>query len=377
MSTSASTKLWRAVIIGDNDHGAFGHHLDRAFDLVPQVEVCAVADPVEAGLKKGLERSKAKRGYTDYKQMLKKERPELAVIAPRFCDRRKEMVLACVEAGVKGIYLEKPIAASVADADAMVEACDRAGVWVAVDHWRAGGDVRKAKELVAGGAIGDLQIIRGHGKNDARAGGVDLMLLGTHVLDAMLYIAGAEVAWVHGRVTQDGRDVTRADAFDGPEGMSRTAGNGIVAEFAFKNGVTGQYESIPTSKDGDQTLPSGSNYFGMEIYGTRGILSLRARSLHHYPRGQWMAGDHFGIWKKVDLGDWGTMDIETYYVRCHKRCIDVLLLAMEENHPPREVSTLLDSRVVTEMIIGVHQSHLAGKRIPFSLTDRTNPYASP
>src|ERR1051326_1430781 len=143
---SAMNKTYRAVIIGDNEHGAFGHYLDRAFDLVPRVEVCAVADPVEAGLKRSLERSKAQRGYTDYRQMLKKERAELAVIAPRFCDRRKEMVLACVEAGVKGIYLEKPIAASVADADAMVEAGDRADVRVVVDHWRAGGDVRKAKE---------------------------------------------------------------------------------------------------------------------------------------------------------------------------------------------------------------------------------------
>jgi predicted dehydrogenase len=369
-------KTYRAVIIGDNEHGAFGHYLDRAFDLVPRVEVCAVADPVEAGLKRSLERSKAQRGYTDYRQMLKKERAELAVIAPRFCDRRKEMVLACVEAGVKGIYLEKPIAASVADADAMVEAGDRADVRVVVDHWRAGGDVRKAKELVASGAIGQLQIIRGHGKNDARAGGVDLMLLGTHVLDAMRHLAGAEVTWVHGRVTKDGREVTRADAFDGPEGMPRTAGNGIMAEFAFANGVIGFYESIPTSKDKDQALPAGSNYLGMEICGMRGILALRYRSLYHYPRGQWLAGDSSVKWEKIDLGDWEKPAAETYYVRCHEKCITELLRAIEENRAPREVSTLHDSRVVTEMIMAVHQSHLAGKRILLPLADRTNPYSS-
>lgn len=367
-------KPLRAVIIGDNAHGAFGHYLDRAFSRVPQVEVVAAADPVEAGLKEACERSKAQCGYADYRQMLEKERPELAVIAPRFCDRRKEMVLACVEAGVKGIYLEKPVAASVADADAMVQACDRAGVRAVVDHWRAGGDVRKTKELIDGGAIGQVQVIRGHGKNDARAGAVDLMLLGTHVLDAMLHLAGSEVAWVHGRVTKDGREVTQADAFDGPEGMPRTAGNGITAEFAFANGVIGYYESIPTSKDKDQAIPPGSNYLGVEIGGTRGILSLRYRSLYHYPRGQWMAGDQFGKWEKVDIGEWEKLDVETYYVRCHERCITELLRAIEENRVPREVSTLHDSRIVTEMIMAVHQSHLAGRRVPLPLQNRMNPY---
>jgi predicted dehydrogenase len=367
-------KTYRAVIIGDSERGAFGHHLDRAFCRVPNVEVVGIADPIEQGLQKGIERSKAQRGYADYRQMLAKERPELAVIAQRFCDQRKEIVLACVEAGVKGIYLEKPVAASVADADAMVEACDRAGVRAVVDHWRAGGDVRKTSELIASGLIGQVQIIRGHGKNDARSGGVDLMLLGTHVLDAMRHLAGAEVAWVHGHVTKDGRDVTHADAFDGPEGMPRTAGNGLTAKFSFQNGVIGTYESIPTSKDQDQVMPPGSNYFGFEVCGTRGILSLRYRSLHHYPRGQWMAGDEFGKWEKIPLGEWGRMDIETYYTRCHEVCVNELLRAIEEDRAPRGVSTLHDGRVVTEMIIAVHQSHLSGKRIPLPLTNRTNPH---
>jgi len=368
-------RTYRAVIIGDNARGAFGHHLDRAFARVPNVEVVAIADPVEVGLKKGLERSRAQRGYADYRAMLRKERPELAVVAPRYCDARQEMVLTCVEAGVKGIYLEKPVAATVAQADAMVEACERAGVWAVVDHWRAGGDVRKTKELITSGAIGQVQIIRGHGKNDDRAGGVDLMLLGTHVLDAMRFLAGAEVVWVHGRVTKDGREVTKADAFQGPEGMPRTAGNEITAEFAFANGVRGYYETVPTSKDKDQTLPPGTNYFGCEVYGTRGILSLRYRSLYHYPRGQWMATEQAGKWEKVAIGEWESMDPETYYIHCHEACVGELLRAIEENRPPREVSTLQDSRVVSEMIMAVHASHLSGRRVALPLQNRHDPYA--
>jgi predicted dehydrogenase len=368
------TKPYRAVVIGDSARGAFGHWLDLAFARLPQVEVVAVADPVADGRKEAVTRAHAQRGYSDYRQMIEKERPDLAAVAPRWCDERRAMVLACIEAGVRGIYLEKPIAATLADADAMVEACERAGVRVIVDHWRAGGDVRATKALLASGAIGQIQVIRGHGKNDDRSGGIDLMLLGTHVLDAMRLLADADVAWVHGHVTKAGRDVTKADAFDGPEGMPRTAGDAVTAEFAFANGVIGTYESIPTSKDKDQALPAGSNYLGCEICGTRGILSLRYRSLYRYPRGQWMAGEQAGNWEKVALGDWEKPDSRTYYERCHEVCVSELIRAIEADRAPSNVSTLRDGRAALEMIMAVHESHLSGRRVSLPLSKRTNPY---
>jgi hypothetical protein len=61
-----------------------------------------------------------------------------------------------------------------------------------------------------------------------------------------------------------------------------------------------------------------------------------------------MAGDPFGLWEKVDIGEWEQLDAETYYLWCHEKCIAELLRAIEENRPPREVSTLHDSRTVTD-----------------------------
>jgi predicted dehydrogenase len=92
------------------------------------------------------------------------------------------MLLDCVAAGVKGIYCEKPFAPTLADADAMLAACQKAGAHVAVAHQnRAVPYLDRVKQLVREGAIGRLARIRGKGKDDARGGAQDLIVLGTHV----------------------------------------------------------------------------------------------------------------------------------------------------------------------------------------------------
>lgn len=363
----------RAVVIGNTQRGAYGHWLDLAFRRVPQVKLVGIADPDAEGLRQAIARTGAERGYPDYRAMLERERADIAVVAPRWCDERKPMILACAEAGVKGIYLEKPTAATVADADDYLAACDRKGIKIAVDHWRAGGEVRRAREIVERGDLGSVQIIRGHGKADNRAGGIDLKLLGTHVLDAMRFLAGAEVAWVHGHVTQDGRDVTRADAVEGPEGIGRTAGNGVTAELAFANGVRGSYESVFL----EQNLPKGSNYLGIEVIGTKGLLSLRYRQLHRYPRGLWMAGEEFGRWEKIAVPPWDGLDLQGYYLHCHELCVRELIAAIGENRPVRACSNGHDGRAVVEIVTAMHQSHLAGRRVTLPLRDRGNPYDGP
>ena len=86
-------------------------------------------------------------------------------------------------------------------------ACEEHGVKTAVAHRRANPYEEYGKKLVDEGVIGQLQVLRSHGKSDRRAGSQDLMVLGTHMMDSMRYFAGAEVVWAHGHVTQDGREV--------------------------------------------------------------------------------------------------------------------------------------------------------------------------
>ena len=211
--------MYRAGTIGRTGRGNFGHYLDQAFEGFPNIQLVAVADDNPTGLTEAGQRLGVQRLYADYRAMLARESLDLVSVGPRWIDCHAEMVIACAEAGVKGILCEKPLARTLAEADAMLAACEGYGVRLAVAHRRANAYEQYAKQLVGQGAIGQLQVMRGHGKADHRAGAMDLAVLGTHILDSMRYIAGSDVAWAHGHVTQGGREVT-VDFLPGPDGVT-------------------------------------------------------------------------------------------------------------------------------------------------------------
>ena len=166
-----------------------------------------MADPDPEGRAAAGERTGAQRLYADYRQMLADEDLDIVSVCPRMPDCHADMVIACAEAGVRGVFIEKPLTPTLREADALLAACQEHGVKTAVAHRRANPYEEHGKKLVDEGVIGQLQVLRSHGKSDRRAGSQDLMVLGTHMMDSMRYFAGAEVVWAHGHVTQDGREV--------------------------------------------------------------------------------------------------------------------------------------------------------------------------
>jgi predicted dehydrogenase len=123
-------------IIGHTGRGNYGHYLDMAFVGVEGAEIVALADPDEAGRQAAVAKTGAPKGYADYVEMLEQEQPDIAVVASREIGDHLALVLNCVERGAH-VYLEKPVAASVAEVDQMIAARDKAGVMVVVAHpWR-------------------------------------------------------------------------------------------------------------------------------------------------------------------------------------------------------------------------------------------------
>ena len=143
--------------------GNYGHYLDVAYQEVPEVEVIAVADPDPEGLKAAGLRTGADRLYPDYREMLRAEDLALVNVCPRWTDCHADMVIAAAESGAKGILCEKPLTRTLAEADAMLDACRSNGVRMAVAHRRANAYEQHGKKLVDEGRIGGIQSLRSHG----------------------------------------------------------------------------------------------------------------------------------------------------------------------------------------------------------------------
>jgi predicted dehydrogenase len=374
------SNIYRAGVIGRTGQGDYGHGLDLAFAGLPNVAIIAVADTDPAGLKAAAQRTGAKQLYQDYREMLKQEKLDLVSVAPRWVDGHHDMVIACAEAGVKGIFCEKPFAATLAEADEMLAACERRGVRVAVAHRRANAYEQHAKKLVDEGLIGEVQVMRGQGKGDHRSGGQDLMVLGTHILDSMRYFAGAEVAWAMGHVTQDGREVTAADAHEGSEGVGLLAGNALSAYYVFQNGINAHFESRPVPPAGSHV---SSRWFGFEVYGTKGILSLRnspGGELYLYRHGMWLPDDAEIRWERLSLDEWerhpdGQSRSGAERMQLSNRMIVTELIeAIEADRDVVAASSGYDARAALEMIMAVHESQRLRGRVDFPLKNRENPY---
>ena len=86
--------------------------------------------------------------YTDYREMLKAEKPELVAIATE-SGKHAAIALDCIEAGCN-LIIEKPIALSIADADAVILSAREKGVKVCASHQnrfnKSVGKIREALE---------------------------------------------------------------------------------------------------------------------------------------------------------------------------------------------------------------------------------------
>jgi predicted dehydrogenase len=352
---------YRVAVIGRTGRGNYGHGLDVIWKLFPNTSIVAVADEHPQGLAAAGERLGVRALYADYQKMLREERPDIVAVAPRWPDCHLDMVLAAVDSRAS-IYLEKPMARTPAECDRMMDACDRAHVKLAVAHqMRIAPILELARKRLSEGAIGRLQEMRGRGKEDRRAGGEDLMVLGTHVMDLMRQFAG-DPLWALGRVTSGGREITRADAVEGPEGLGPIAGDSIAGMFAFGDGLTGYFGSRRSDE-------SGANRWGLDLYGSRGIMTIRANMepvVHVLSSNKWTDGP----WVRLTLpGNPPPRDTNA----ANRAIIADLFEAIERDRPPR--SGGLEARWTIEMVMALYHSHLAGTRVKFPLERRGHPLA--
>jgi len=351
----------RVAVIGHTGRGNYGHGLDLVWQRVEETEIVAVADPEPDGLKKKLAQLDLAQaaGYADYRHMLASVKPDIVVVCPRHADQHHDMILAAVEGGATGIYVEKPFVRTPAEADAVVRACESGNVKLAIAHRnRYHPTLPTIQRLIDEGRIGQLLEIRGRGKEDHRSGAEDLWVLGSHVLNLFTYFGGTPVR-CSAVMQKDGKRVTREDVYPGNEGLGPLAGNGLHARYEFANGLIGYFDSVAKEQ-------AKSHGFGLRLVGSEGTIAIGVDhlTLAHYlpgdplmvtePTVRWLPISTAGIDMPEPIADLAAM------VAHHGYPARDLLSAIQQDRQP--LCNMHEAALTVEMIGAVFQSHRRDSR---------------
>ena len=369
----------RVAAIGRTGRGDWGHAIDELWRGIPGAELVAilgVADESAEGLAQATARHglDAKAGFADWRRMLAEVKPDIVAICMRHVDCHAEMALAAAEAGVRGIFMEKPFVRTLAEADAVIAACTKAGTKLSLAYVnRHSPSYLAARDLIEAGRIGTVLELRGRGKEDRRGGGEDLWVLGCHVLDMMVNLGGRP-EWCMASVAQAGRPITKADAVEGPEGLGLIAGDAVAAMFGLADGPTGYFASV---REAGAKQPN----FGLTVVGSKGAIHIRPDFVPHaylreaplwrmdkdYP---WMPIGPEGLDSPLPDSD---VDRSAERASWGRRAAVDLVDAIVEDREPE--TGMYAGRTTVEMTAAVFASAVSGAKIALPLRDRGNPLA--
>ncbi len=186
--------------------------------------------------------------YTDYMDMVERERPDVVSVCTTARPRAKIMQDLARSGIVKAIWAEKPFTLSLEEADAVLETCRENGVQVAVNCARRWNPTfRKAREIIDAGELGEVLQVTAYGS-------AAISHNGSHMIDTVRYLSGGDgkIDWVFGEMESDEAAASDDDL----------QGNGYLA---FANGVRSYI----------RTTGSGAANWDMEVVGELG----RFRSL--------------------------------------------------------------------------------------------------
>ena len=209
--------------------------------------------------------------YSDFREMLQTERPELvAVVTPDHL--HAAVVQAAVEAGVRGIFCEKPLATTLVEADAVISAVRGAGVTMNVNYTRRWyPEFVEARRLVRAGALGPLsQIV-------VQMGGPRSMLFRnhTHAIDLINFLSDAAPLWVWAELERGFEHYGTEYAGDG--GNDPATEPGANYYIAYDNGirayVTGMKDTVGLDTMVSLTGPAARLVVDLE--------GIRLHSVHH------------------------------------------------------------------------------------------------
>jgi len=298
--------------------------------------------------------------YTDGRQVVDRPDVEVIVIATPEAAHR-EWTVAAAAAG-KHVLCEKPMAPSLEDADAMIDACRRAGVHLMIGHSRR--FTRRYMEIrrtIDRGEIGAVRLIR---ENERRAGA----RAGTPGYYTGAHWTGDPAVSVGAALTNGIHEADLLRWFAGAEPVAVFAeqkitieGNRGVPDFVtwtarFANGAVGSSEI-------SNCLPAGYPAFHQfEAYGVRGAIRARDHELVSLTR------FHDG---GADYPESGRILLhnQTAYDREHAAFIDTVRTGASLPMPPEE------ARAALRLALAAVESARAGRVVSLAPASAGRPPA--
>lgn len=252
------------VNVGLVGAGWMGSLHAKVLARLPEAKLVAVADPDRARATAAAREAEGCAVYGTYEELLEDDRVEVVSICTRDT-LHMAPVIAAAAAG-KHVFLEKPIASNVEDAEAIINACQTAGVKLTIGFLlRFDPRFRRIKDLLDKGVLGEpIHVFarRNSPRNvgPARYGNsVPLALhVTSHDVDAVLwYLAPRRPVSVYAQ------SVSKLLGSVGTE-------DSILAIVRFDDGTLAEFESSWALPETSRTQIDAR----MEVVGTKGVIEV-------------------------------------------------------------------------------------------------------
>ncbi|SKB39415.1 Predicted dehydrogenase [Arthrobacter sp. 49Tsu3.1M3] len=268
----------------------------RMFDLPAGPEMAVVvgrnAEAVAAAAKKWGWAESA----TDWREVIARDDIDVVdIVTPG--DSHAEIAIAALEAG-KHVLCEKPLANTVAEAEAMAEAAERAaarGIRAMVGFtYRRVPAVTFLRNLIAEGAVGTINHVRASYRQDwlvdpemplawrlqkEHAGSGALGDIGAHAIDLAQFVTGLNLAKVSGVIDTIVKERPLAASSSGLPGTAGTGyGQVTVDDIAI---FTGRFETgALASFEASRFATGRKNALEIEVSGDKGALAFDLEDLN-------------------------------------------------------------------------------------------------
>ncbi|MHC6229246.1 Gfo/Idh/MocA family protein [Arthrobacter sp. MMS24-T111] len=268
----------------------------RVFDLPAEPDMAVIVGRNAQAVNEAARKWGWAEATTDWRDVIAREDIDVVdIVTPG--DSHAEIAIAALEAG-KHVLCEKPLANTVAEAEAMAEAAERAAArglraMVGFTYRRVPG-ATLMRNLIAEGAVGTVRQVRASYRQDwlvdpdmplawrlqkEHAGSGALGDIGAHAIDLAQFVTGLTLRTVSGVIETI---VKERPLLESGAGLSGTAGAGFgkvtVDDIAI---FTGRFESgALASFEASRFATGRKNALQIEVSGDKGALAFDLEDLN-------------------------------------------------------------------------------------------------